>query len=61
MRKPALCISENKGTDQLRGNRTAYQRLCFRYIDSTIALLAIFYDCTARFVLELVENPKNMD
>ena len=35
MRKPAFCICENKDADQLRGNREADQRLCFRYIDST--------------------------
>ena len=40
MRKPAFCICENKDTDQLRGNREADQCLCFRYIDSTISLLA---------------------
>ena len=39
MRKPAFCIYENKDADQLRGNREADQRLCFRYIDSTIPLL----------------------
>ena len=39
MRKPAFCICENKDADQLRGNREADQRLCFRYTDSTIALL----------------------
>ena len=35
MRKPAFCICENKDADQLCGNRTSDQRLCFRYIDST--------------------------
>ena len=40
MRKPAFCICENKDADQLRGNREADQRLCFRYTDSTIPLLA---------------------
>ena len=40
VRKPAFCICENKGADQLRGNREADQRLCFRYIDSTIPLLS---------------------
>ena len=40
MRKPAFCICENKDADQLRGNRKADQRLCFRYIDSTIPLLS---------------------
>ena len=34
VRKPAFCICENKDADQLRGNRDADQRLCFRYIDS---------------------------
>ena len=39
MRKPDFCICENKDADQLRGNRVADQRLCFRYMDSTIPLL----------------------
>ena len=39
MRKPVFCICENKGADQLRGNREADQRLCFRHTDSTIPLL----------------------
>ena len=68
MRKPAFCICENKDADQLRGNREADQRLCFRYTDSTIPLLleseisshlAIFCDCTARFVSDLVGNPED--
>ena len=40
VRKLAFCICENKDADQLRGNREADQRLCFRYTDSTIPLLA---------------------
>ena len=40
MRKPAFCICENKDADQLRGNREADQRLCFRYTDRTIPLLS---------------------
>ena len=40
MRKPTFCICENKDADQLRGNREADQRLCFRYTDSTIHLLS---------------------
>ena len=36
MRKAAFCTWKNKGTDQLRGNHTADQHLCFRYIDSSI-------------------------
>ena len=40
MRFPDFCICENKDADQLRGNREADQRLCFRYMDSTIPLLS---------------------
>ena len=40
MRKPTFCICENKDADELGGNREADQRLCFRYIDSTIPLLS---------------------
>ena len=40
MRKTTFCICENKDADQLRGNREADQRLCFRYTDSTIPLLS---------------------
>ena len=68
MRKPTICLCENKDADQLRGNREADQRLCFRYTDSTVPLLlkskiqnfkplAIFCACTARFVSDLVRNP----
>ena len=39
VRKRDFCLGENKGADQLRGNREADQRLCFRYSDSTIPLL----------------------
>ena len=41
MRKPDFCICENKDADQLRGNREADQRLCFRYTGSTLPLLSI--------------------
>ena len=40
MRKPTFYICENKDADQLRGNREADQRLCFRHIDSTTPLLS---------------------
>ena len=36
MRKPAFCLCENKGADQLHGNHTFDQCLCFRYIGSAI-------------------------
>ena len=45
MKKPAFCIGESKGTDQLRGNcgdqriRAADLHLCFRNIDCSIPLI----------------------
>ena len=36
MKKPAFCICENKDADQLHSKCAADQRLCFRYIYSTI-------------------------
>ena len=39
VRKPDICIYENKDADQLRGNREADQRRCFRHTDSAIPLL----------------------
>ena len=67
VRKLAFCICENKDADQLRGNREADQRLCFRYTDSAIPLLtksenykllAILCGCTAWFVWDMVGNPE---
>ena len=37
--KTGFCICENKDADQLRDDREADQRLCFRYKESTIPLL----------------------
>ena len=66
MIKPAFCICENKDADQLRSNCAADQRLCFRYTDRTISLLAksvkplvILCGCPARFVTDLVGNPED--
>ena len=39
MRKPAFCICENKDADQLCGNCTADQHLCFHCTVSTTPLL----------------------
>ena len=39
MGKQTICIGENKGADQLHSYCEADQRLCFRYLDSTIPLL----------------------
>ena len=36
MGKPTICIGESKGADQLRSKCEADQRLCFRYMDSTM-------------------------
>ena len=41
IRKPTICICENKGADQLCSNCTADQRFCFRNTDSTVPLLLI--------------------
>ena len=51
-------MCENKDADQLRSNREAGQRLCFRFTDTTIPL-AILCGCTARFVSDLVGNPED--
>ena len=65
MRKPAFCICEKKGADQLRGNCTADQRLCFRYIDSALPLHPKFSASShllwlySPVCVDLVENPKD--
>ena len=57
---PLVCICENKCADQLHGDRTADQLLCFRYIpvNSTVPLvpkskIVIFCGCTDLFVWNL--------
>ena len=40
MRKSIFCLCENRCADQLRSHCEADQRLCFRYMDSTIPLLS---------------------
>ena len=40
MRKPAVCICDNKDADQLPSNCVADQRVYFRYMDSTIPILS---------------------
>ena len=54
MRKPAFCTCENKDADQLHGDRKADQRLCFRYIDSTMPRLSKFE--ISSLVSDLVGN-----
>ena len=64
MRNPDFCMCENKDAGQLRGNREADQRLCFRFTDPSTSYirnfkpLATLCGCTALFVLELVGHPK---
>ena len=61
-RKPAFCIYENKGADQLYSNRN--QRLYFCYIESTILLLSEFKISSlgyiAWFISDLFGNPLDM-
>ena len=66
VRKPTICICENKDADQLRGNREADQRLCFPLLGSyntsssliqNFKPLAISSSCTAWFVSDLVRIP----
>ena len=66
MRRTAFRICENKGADQL--HTSADQHFCFRYKDSTIPQLpkskilsldlAIFCNCTARFVSGVFISPE---
>ena len=37
--KPTICLCQNKGADQICGNRKADQCLCFRYMGSIIPLI----------------------
>ena len=65
MMKLVFCICKNKCADELSSYSTAYQHLCFDFIAGTISSskiqnfksLAIFSNCPARSVLDLVRNP----
>ena len=61
MKKKDFCLCENKGTDELRSNCEADQRLCFRYTDSKIPLLHIAkissFQLPGWFMSDLVINP----
>ena len=59
MGKPTICIGENKDADQLRGNREADQRLCFRYSDSTIPIIRVnrTYNRINRGLIRLALGP----
>ena len=69
MRKPTICICDNKGADQLHGYREADQRFCFPSMDSAIPFLSKVIvskissilpspvaACAAGFVSDLVGN-----
>ena len=62
MRKPTLCICENKDADQLHVNREADRRLCFRFSDSIIHLLlkykiSSFYPSSVTVQTRLCRTP----
>ena len=61
--KPAFCLREKhtEAADQLCGNRTADQILCFRDIDSRIPKLAKFEISryAVRFLTDLFGNPND--
>ena len=64
IRKPAFCICENKGADQLHGSGAADQQLRFHYTDCTIPLLPkskLPYSVVVQpsFVSNLVGHPDN--
>ena len=50
MRKPTTCIGENKDADQLRGNREADQRLCFRYSVQFLFFLNLKFLASSSFM-----------
>ena len=62
VRKSAFCICENKDADQLGGNRTAHQRLCFRYLVQSLYFLNPKFqasDCPLWFLSGPVGNPED--
>ena len=66
MRKPAVCICENKDADQLRGECAADQRLCFRYTGvhsnrlGKVVLMSThnicFYEDLTKITFQLLSN-----
>ena len=50
VRKQTFCICENKDADQLRGNRKANQRLCFRYIVQSLYFLNMKFQASSYLV-----------
>ena len=54
MRNSAFCICENKGADQLHGNRAADQRLCYYLNPEFQATSYLLW-----FMSDLVGKPKD--
>ena len=51
MRKPLFYICENKGADQLRGNHTADQHLCFTtYIAQSLYFLSTKFQASSHLL-----------
>ena len=67
LRKPALFIYENKGTDQLCVSCVVTAQLISAFVFTTLVvqslyfqnLLSIFYGCTALVILDLLRNLKD--
>ena len=60
MRNPAFCICQNKGADQLHGNRAADPCLYFGYIDITISLLPK-WDNVTKSGFQVTSCPKTIN
>ena len=43
MRKPTICISENKDADQLRGNREADAKLISAFVFATWIVQSLYF------------------
>ena len=63
MRKPAFCICKNKDSDQLKVTAQLISA-CFlnpsTFLIRNFKSLALFSNCAARFVSDLVGNPKDL-
>ena len=68
MRKPAFCICENEGADQVTAQlinaidstMPLLPNTSTSYIHEFKHLLTLFCGCTARFVSDLVGNPEDI-
>ena len=58
MRNPDFCLCVNKDADQLRGDFVLATRIVQSLYFLYPKFQAIFSECTARFVSDLVGNPE---